>query len=253
MYSKQQIIKLCIFLFPIIFVSSILVERIPTDPLSNNFISFFYEDGPAENIEFINYLVSFVFSIFIARSFFKNNYKLFCSLYIFLAVLFIFIAGEEISWGQRIFNFETPEQFSSNLQNEFNIHNFNSSLFTFLALAFSFIGVFGWLVLPKRTNKLYNLFKQNFLPKRFLITYFLMYPLLFFLYIFTPQKYTEVMIIQASTDIKLEILVWFNLFSLKDIEMAEFLFSLGVLFFILSVFFINVLTLQKRSNNLTES
>jgi len=237
MYSKQQIIKLCIFLFPIIFVSSILVDRTQTDPLSNNFTSFFYEDGPAENIEFINYLVSFVFSIFIARSFFKNNYKLFCSLYIFLAVFFIFIAGEEISWGQRIFNFETPEQFSANLQNEFNIHNFVTGLFGYLALAFSFVGVFGWLILPKRTNKLYNLFKRNFLPRTFLITYFLMYPLLFFLSNFTPQKYAEVITIQASNDIKLDIPVWFNLFSLADIEIAEFLFSLGVLFFILSIFF----------------
>jgi len=64
-----------------------------------------------------------------------------------------------------------------------------------------------------------------------------MYPLLFFLSNFTPQKYTEVITIQASNDIKLDTTVWFNLFSLADIEIAEFLFSLGVLFVILSIFF----------------
>jgi hypothetical protein len=32
--------------------------------------------------------------------------------------------GEEISWGQRIFNFKTPELFREiNVQHEFNIHN----------------------------------------------------------------------------------------------------------------------------------
>ncbi|MDO5698624.1 MAG: hypothetical protein Q4G51_11710 [Dermatophilus congolensis] len=40
-----------------------------------------------------------------------------------LAVLFFFIAGEEISWGQRLFGFATPDLFAGNLQGESNIHN----------------------------------------------------------------------------------------------------------------------------------
>ncbi len=41
-----------------------------------------------------------------------------------LAILFIFGAGEEISWGQRILNFETPESLSEiNRQDELNLHN----------------------------------------------------------------------------------------------------------------------------------
>ena len=41
-----------------------------------------------------------------------------------LALLFFFAFGEEISWGQRIFNFETPESLEEfNRQGEFNIHN----------------------------------------------------------------------------------------------------------------------------------
>jgi hypothetical protein len=44
--------------------------------------------------------------------------------WITLAVLFFFAAGEEISWGQRIFNFETSGIFkSNNLQQETNLHN----------------------------------------------------------------------------------------------------------------------------------
>jgi len=44
--------------------------------------------------------------------------------YLLLAFLFLVAAGEEISWGQRILNFRTPEVFEQkNVQKELNIHN----------------------------------------------------------------------------------------------------------------------------------
>jgi len=44
--------------------------------------------------------------------------------FIVLALLFFFAFGEEISWGQRIFGFETPEAIKDiNIQQEFNLHN----------------------------------------------------------------------------------------------------------------------------------
>lgn len=47
--------------------------------------------------------------------------------YLGLAVLFLFGAGEEISWGQRILGFQTPEQLSQvNRQEEFNLHNLSA-------------------------------------------------------------------------------------------------------------------------------
>lgn len=49
-----------------------------------------------------------------------------------LGLLFVFAGGEEISWGQRIFNIETPEVLLEiNEQKEINIHNlsiFNGSV-----------------------------------------------------------------------------------------------------------------------------
>lgn len=43
---------------------------------------------------------------------------------VMLALLFFFGAGEEISWGQRIFNYETPEDVSEvNAKDEVNLHN----------------------------------------------------------------------------------------------------------------------------------
>ena len=47
--------------------------------------------------------------------------------YLGLAALFFFGAGEEISWGQRILGFGTPQSLSQvNRQQEFNLHNLRS-------------------------------------------------------------------------------------------------------------------------------
>jgi len=47
--------------------------------------------------------------------------------YLGLALLFLFGAGEEISWGQRILGFQTPEPLSEvNRQEEFNLHNLSA-------------------------------------------------------------------------------------------------------------------------------
>jgi len=43
--------------------------------------------------------------------------------FLLLGLLFFIGAGEEISWGQRIFHFKTPDIMDSNLQHEFNLHN----------------------------------------------------------------------------------------------------------------------------------
>jgi len=44
--------------------------------------------------------------------------------YLLLGLAFLFVCMEEISWGQRIFGFETPESIrGANSQSEFNIHN----------------------------------------------------------------------------------------------------------------------------------
>jgi len=48
-------------------------------------------------------------------------------IYLGLALLFFFGAGEEISWGQRILGFSTPETLSQiNRQEEFNLHNLSA-------------------------------------------------------------------------------------------------------------------------------
>lgn len=68
-----------------------------------------------------------------------------------LTLLFFFGAGEEISWGQRIFGFKTPESLAQvNKQDELNLHNLtvmeNSKFFTADRMFDVFWFLFGVLV-----------------------------------------------------------------------------------------------------------
>ena len=59
---------------------------------------------------------------------FKNkNYSKLTHSLLFLGALALFIVGmEEVSYFQRVIQFETPESFVGNMQGEFNLHNFNT-------------------------------------------------------------------------------------------------------------------------------
>lgn len=61
----------------------------------------------------------------IRPSFLKDRSEWWRHLFLIGWVLLMFVfAGEELSWGQRLFGFATPEVVGrSNIQNEFNLHN----------------------------------------------------------------------------------------------------------------------------------
>ena len=88
------------------------------------------EDGVVESIGAIAFLLTSILffylffqskknsNIFFGR---KTNYNIYFCL---LGILFFIGFGEEISWGQRIFGWATPESFGElNAQNETNLHN----------------------------------------------------------------------------------------------------------------------------------
>lgn len=64
-------------------------------------------------------------SLFLAFAFCLNLFlKTKNIFFLLLSLLFMFGAGEEISWGQRILGFKTPEMMGElNVQKEFNFHN----------------------------------------------------------------------------------------------------------------------------------
>ena len=83
---------------------------------------FAKEDGVAENLSFLFYLVAGV--VLLSSSFKMNHSQARGVLPVLLGLFFIVVAGEEISWGQRLFEFNTPDVMKgSNTQGEFNFHN----------------------------------------------------------------------------------------------------------------------------------
>jgi tetratricopeptide (TPR) repeat protein len=79
-----------------------------------------YEDLIGEWSQFYLFVAAFVFSIRVAVS--GSQYRLFFAL---LAAACFYVFMEEISWGQRIIGFASPEVFERhNLQREVNLHNF---------------------------------------------------------------------------------------------------------------------------------
>jgi hypothetical protein len=95
----------------------------------NTILSLTHEDGLIENFGALSLLgASICFLIcflrdkrgndFFIRKFKKNIF------FILLAILMFFGFGEEISWGQRIFNFKTPKKIEMiNMQKELTMHN----------------------------------------------------------------------------------------------------------------------------------
>jgi hypothetical protein len=95
--------------------------------LPDHVIRLSVEDGIVENLTAALFLLSglvFLWGAYatrVSRRRHRGSATLFLGAWGILLILF---AGEEISWGQRIFDFSTPENLVEiNRQQEFNVHN----------------------------------------------------------------------------------------------------------------------------------
>lgn len=88
------------------------------------FMEYLREDGLVENLTVLFLVAGAGIAIWRGLKSWKEGRKMVTVTWLVLAFLFLFAAGEEISWGQRIFNIETPDFFmEKNLQKETNLHN----------------------------------------------------------------------------------------------------------------------------------
>lgn len=78
-----------------------------------------YEDLFGEWTQFWLFVITFIVSAKLVLL--KSRYRI---TFLLLALACFYVAMEEISWGQRVFNIETPDFFKEhNLQGETNLHN----------------------------------------------------------------------------------------------------------------------------------
>ena len=127
-------------------------------------VNYAQEDGPVEWGTAIMLFAIFVLSLYHLIKFWSIK-KLLWKVGTFLfVVLFLFAAGEEISWGQRIFGVESSEFFiENNAQGETNLHNLvvgekkiNKIIFSQLL----FLVMFLYLIVTPILFRKYNWFKN---------------------------------------------------------------------------------------------
>ena len=106
------------------------------------------EDGLIENISTLVLLICSLVSLRLARRF--SGLRARRIVHYLFALAFFMMAGEEISWGQRIFDIETPDWIDrSNVQGETNLHNSFGYLADHLFVLCVFVYGFGLPVLAR--------------------------------------------------------------------------------------------------------
>ena len=129
------------------------------------------EDGPLEWMQFIEYACSSLLAILV---FFRQKKKKEVNSIIWLLIAFFsfLIAGEEISWGERLTGIGINSIANLNIQGETNFHNLpffhNYLLDPAFEISCIFLGWFGWRkfkginALPSRDLSLFFLFVALF-------------------------------------------------------------------------------------------
>ena len=131
----------------------------------------------AEQLQAIVLVFSILLSLVIAWRLRRTNQKGAAALYLMFTLGLIFLTGEEIAWGQRIFHLRTPESIKEiNSQGEISLHNVvgYQELFNYFQLLVGAYGVILPLALPRmKTLKRKWEAVSLLVPPHSLIPYFL--------------------------------------------------------------------------------
>tara|TARA_B100000941_G_scaffold194735_1_gene141047 strand:+ start:820 stop:1491 length:672 start_codon:yes stop_codon:yes gene_type:complete len=130
-------------------------------PFGENIVgtSWFYyvrkEDGILESLQFFQYFISFIIGFFILFRI-KKKKSLNSLLWLGFSILCFFLAGEEISWGERITGISLDAVANLSIQGETNLHNLpffhNFLLDPLLQALCIFFGWIGWRRFPYLTS-----------------------------------------------------------------------------------------------------
>jgi uncharacterized membrane protein len=105
------------------------------------------EDRFAETLQVIFFAGALVYVVRARAVLRRQGETAFSHLYLVTALAFVFLVGEEVSWGQRFFGWATPEHFAEiNRQAETTLHNIEG-VHQKVGWALLFIGLYG-TVLP---------------------------------------------------------------------------------------------------------
>ena len=175
------------------------------------------EGSLVEWLSFLLFLAAGVIGLLSARAEWRSGQALLAGVFLGFALLCLFVGLEEMSWGQTIFNWDTPELFNEvNAQKETNLHNhvgFKDKLWASTAAAFLVITLLiplRWLLQRQGWLRSWSAVDAA-LPVGCLIGYFLL----------ATAIYIPVALEKGGLDVPVLVT--------RDQEVAELLFALGVL------------------------
>jgi hypothetical protein len=178
-FLKVRTLKLLIFTFPILYTVIIIFGLIKDWSFVGAFNRF---EGPGEVLQAQLFLASSLVAIMIYTKLRKSN-NLLKFFHLLLAISFLIIMLEEISYGQRIFQLTTPEALAAiNLQNEVTLHNIAGPIHGHDL--FKIIGVYGtlsWLLGKVKILQRLELISFIIIPKVASLYFFSVF-LFFFLF-----------------------------------------------------------------------
>ena len=110
-----------LFWLPLLSLAALLIGAAIYRPAYDRMLQ---EDYPVEWAQFACCLFISVVAFMSVRPSIRQRRWVLTGLLVLLAIGCFFLAGEEISWGQRVLGIATPSDFRSNEQDEMNLHNF---------------------------------------------------------------------------------------------------------------------------------
>lgn len=225
--SRERIQKAIVLLFPIAAVLFFIVLR---SRFRSTYGHIVREDSVIEDLQCAFYFIAGWIAWRAARDFRKTRSPFLALAFLLFSLASFFVSLEEISWGQRIFGFHGASFIvEHNAQHEFTLHNekpVQRCLCDAYILA-GFLGAFTHMLLPGGFRNRFQSAVRFIVPDRILTFYFLP-TFVVYLYLAHVSKYTAAWFGSQPGRIG-GFMVW------RDQEPAEFLLSLGILLFVLSV------------------
>lgn len=147
LYKLETVVLIIVFILLLIGVVSSHANK---NWFENVYVR---EDGFIENFTIVPLLIAVVIGLRYLFKLARSRSGLFTLTMLLVVAFSFFVAGEEISWGQRVFHVESPEFFKeNNAQQETNLHNLvvngkkiNKVVFSLLLIA---LVAFYLLILP---------------------------------------------------------------------------------------------------------
>jgi len=165
-------LQILIFMLPVISFFGLLWLKVEAPQLYRMMIR---EDGWFEWIQALAYLSASLVALWNWVLFFQQSRMIHGALQILFALVFLFIFCEEISWGQRIIHYQTPERMvQNNDQQEMTLHN-HVSVQPWLYKAYMGVGLYGvlgWLILA-RMRKDRQHFTRVLVPDGYISSWFM--------------------------------------------------------------------------------